>query len=146
MSKTWWCVSVAALTVGLAACSWGIKLNDGGQRVRTAWNRDVGACRYVGKVTVSVADHVGPMERNDIKVRDELEIMARNEAADLSADTVKPLGQPHDGEQSWGAYSCGGRLGPASGQGSYRAPVAAPVPASAPEESGGFQTYPVKGG
>ena len=142
MSKTWWCVSVVALT----ACTWGIKLNEGGQRVHTAWNRDVSACRYVGKVTVSVADHVGPMSRNDIKVRDELEIMARNEASELSADTVKPLGQPHDGEQPWGAYSCGSRLGPVTGQGSYRAPVASPAEAAPADNGGGFQTYPVQAG
>ncbi|MHC1478715.1 DUF4156 domain-containing protein [Frateuria aurantia] len=142
MSKTWWCVPVLALS----ACSWGIKLNDGGQRVHTAWNRDVSACRFMGKVTVSVADHVGPMSRNDIKVRDELEIMARNEAAELSADTVKPLGQPHDGEQAWGAYACGSRLGPESGREGYRRPAAVePVQAPA-ADGGGFQSYPVKGG
>ena len=61
----------------------------------------------LGKLTVSVLDRVGPVDRNGIKVSDELEIMARNEAAGLGADTIRPLGEPHDGAQSWGAYSCG---------------------------------------
>ena len=91
----------------LAACSWGIKLDSGGEKVRTAWNGDVEGCRDVGKVTVSVMDHVGPMDRNGLKVRDELEVLARNEAATLGADTIKPLGDPRDGEQAWGAYHCG---------------------------------------
>ena len=93
-----------ALCLPLAACSWGIKLDSGGNKVRTAWNGDVAGCRDVGKVTVSVLDHVGPMDRNGIKVRDELEVMARNEAASLGADTIKPLGDPRDGEQGWAAF------------------------------------------
>lgn len=95
------------LCLPLAACSWGIKLDSGGDKVRTAWNGDVDGCREAGRVTVSVLDHVGPMDRNGLKVRDELEVLARNEAATLGADTIKPLGEPRDGEQSWAAYHCG---------------------------------------
>lgn len=100
-------LSLLALALPLAACSWGIKLDSGGNKVRTAWNDDVSACQGVGSVTVSVLDRVGPLDRNSLKVRDELEVMARNEAASLGADTVKPKGEPRDGAQSWGAYRCG---------------------------------------
>ena len=100
-------IPLFALALPLAACSWGIKLDSGGSKVRTAWNDDVGACQSVGSVTVSVLDRVGPLDRNSLKVRDELEVMARNEAAGLGADTIKPKGEPRDGEQSWGAYRCG---------------------------------------
>lgn len=100
-------VIASLLLLPLAACSWGIKLDSGGRKVRTAWNDDVSACQGVGTVTVSVLDHVGPLDRNNLKVRDELEVMARNEAASLGADTVKPRGEPRDGEQAWGAYRCG---------------------------------------
>jgi len=65
----------------LGACSWGITLDDAAKSVRTAWSGDVSACRDLGKVTVSVMDRVGPVDRNDIKVRDELEVLARNEAS-----------------------------------------------------------------
>ena len=107
---------LVALPVLLAGCTWGIKLNDAGRKVHTAWLSDVSACKNMGKITVSVMDRVGPVNRNDIKVRDELEVMARNEAATMNADTVKPLGEPHDGEQSWGAYQCGSQTLPAAGQ------------------------------
>ena len=90
-----------------AACSWGIKLDSGGEKVRVAWDGNVGGCHDAGKVTVSVLDRVGPVDRSGLKVSDELEIMARNEAAGLGADTIRPLGEPHDGAQTWGAYSCG---------------------------------------
>ena len=95
------------ITLPLGACSWGIKLDSGGNNVRTAWNGNVAGCRNMGKVSVSVLDHVGPVDRSSLKVSDELEVMARNEAAELGADTIKPLGDPRDGEQDWGAYRCG---------------------------------------
>jgi hypothetical protein len=93
----------------LSACTYGIVLDPGGQNVRVAWNGNTGIrpCRDVGKVTVSVLSRIGPVDRNDIKVRDELEIMARNQAAQMHADTIVPLGEPRDGEQSWEGYACG---------------------------------------
>jgi hypothetical protein len=126
-------LSLFVLGLPLAACSWGIKLDSGGNKVRTAWNDDVSACQGVGSVTVSVLDHVGPLDRNNLKVRDELEVMARNEAASLGADTVKPKGEPRDGEQSWNAYRCG--------------PVTAersPTRLRAREPEGQAETFPIQ--
>jgi hypothetical protein len=120
----------------LGACSWGITLDDAAKNVRTAWSGDVSSCRDLGKVTVSVMNRVGPVDRNDIKVRDELEVLARNEAAKMHADTIKPLSEPSEGSQPWGAYQCG----------SAALPGAKGAPASAPPASGGAQTFPVKGG
>ncbi len=97
----------AALAVPLAACSWGIKLDSAGSRVRVAWNDDVSACQTLGTITVSVLDKLGPVNRRGTKVNDELDIMARNEGASMGADTVKPLGAVVAGEQRWGAYRCG---------------------------------------
>lgn len=124
----------------LGACTWGITLDDAGKQVHTAWNSDVSQCHNLGKVTVSVMDHVGPVDRNDIKVRDELEVMARNEAAKMNADTIKPLGEPADGAQAWGAYQCGNT------RPSSTATPATPATPPAPATSGGTQTYPIKGG
>ena len=118
------------LILSLAACSWGIKLDSGGRDVRVAWNEDVGACRSVGRITVSVLGKVGPVNRSGLKVSDELEVMARNEAAGMQADTIKPVGAVRNGEQSWEAYVCGSSR-----------PSAAP-PKSTPAE--GVQTFPIK--
>lgn len=122
---------LSAALLSLAACSWGIRLDPGGERVRVAWNGDVGACRELGKVSVSVLDHVGPMDRSNTKVRDELEVMARNEAATMQADTIRPLGDPRDGAQSWMAYACGNAAPPS--RDARRRP-----------EQDGAQTYPLK--
>ncbi|HEX8779089.1 MAG TPA: DUF4156 domain-containing protein [Rhodanobacter sp.] len=125
-------------TLLLGACTWGINPTPASQNVHTAWNGDVSGCRDLGKITVSVMDHVGPVDRNDIKVRDELQVMARNEAATMHADTIKPLAEPSDGSQPWGAYQCGSHpVTPAAGPGNNPA---------APASSGGTQTYPIKGG
>jgi hypothetical protein len=102
------------LAATLGACSWGITLDSGGQSVRTAWDGNVAGCREIGQVGVSVLDHIGPVDRNDIKVRDELEVLASNEAASMGADTIAPLAEPRGGEQRWMAYSCGSHLPPAA--------------------------------
>ena len=70
-------------------------------------------CEKRGEIGVSVKDHLGPLERNDLKVRDELEVLARNEAPGLGADTVQPVSEPMDGEQRWAAFRCGGAVGTA---------------------------------
>jgi hypothetical protein len=134
MRKTLLLVPVALM---LGACTWGITLDDAAKNVRTVWSGDVSSCREMGKVTVSVMDRVGPINRNDIKVRDELEVMARNEAAKMHADTIKPLAEPSEGSQPWGAYQCGANRPAAA-----RSPAAAPRPAqSAP---GNAETFPIK--
>ncbi|TAM61348.1 MAG: DUF4156 domain-containing protein [Rhodanobacter sp.] len=121
----------------LGACSWGITLDDAARNVRTAWTGDVSGCRNMGKVTVSVMDRIGPVDRNDITVRDELEVMARNEAVKMHADTIKPLADPVDGSQPWGAYQCGSHP---------IAPTGQPAPAASTRTPGGAKTYPVHGG
>ena len=123
---------VPLLVVPLAACSWGIKLDSAGARVRTAWNDDVAACRNVGTITVSVLDKLGPVNRRNTKINDELEVMARNEAASLGADTVKPLGDVQGGEQRWGAYNCGTQT---------RSDATRQPP---PPRDGGAETYPIR--
>lgn len=90
----------------LAACTW-VKPSSGGEAVRVAYNGDVTGCREAGQVSVSVADKVAFYHRSDLKVRDELETLARNQAAELPADTIKPATEPHDGEQKFTAYVCG---------------------------------------
>ena len=122
----------------LSACTYGITLDDAAKNVRTAWSGDVSSCHSVGKVTVSVQDHVGPVDRNNITVRDELEVLARNEAATLHADTVKPLAEPVDGSQPWGAYQCGSQP--------INASHSSPPPNYPHSVPGNAQTYPVHGG
>jgi hypothetical protein len=115
----------------LTACStWNIALDKAGKQVYTAWDDDVSSCQELGRITVTVMDPMRPFERDDIKVRDELEVLARNQAAELHANTVKPLAEPEGDAQLWGAYRCDSR----GLQPQHLSPA-----------QRGVQTYPVKG-
>jgi hypothetical protein len=133
----------------LGGCTWGINPDPGSSNVRTVWSGDVSGCRDLGKITVQVMDHVGPFDRNDIKVRDELQVQARNSALGMHADTIKPLADPVDGSQPWEAYFCGNHVvGPSAPPPVQGAPSQPPSQeqSAPPQQSGGFQTYPAKGG
>lgn len=124
----------ASLALSLGACTW-VKMDPDGASVRVARAGDsLSGCTRKGEVAVSVRDRVGFYERNDLKVRDELETMARNEASSLAADTVQPLNQPSAGEQRFAAYACG------SG---YR-PRAADPPADVPPRQDEAETFPIR--
>jgi len=101
--------SLLCLAVLPAACTW-VNPSAGGTGVRVAYDGNVSGCRNAGEVGVSVTDKVAFYHRSDLKVRDELETLARNEAATLPADTIKPLEEPHDGSQRFQAYVCGRTL------------------------------------
>lgn len=91
----------------LSACTW-VKMEPEGAVVRVVPpGSDLSSCTRRGEVGVSVRDRVGLYQRNDLKVRDELETMARNEAASLAADTVQAVNEPSAGEQRFAAYACG---------------------------------------
>lgn len=103
-------VSVLLLLPVLSACTW-VKMAPGGKEVRVVRADQVmTACEKRGEVSVSVKDRLGPYDRNQIKVRDELETLARNEAPSLQADTVQPKGEPADGEQRFIAWRCAGAV------------------------------------
>lgn len=97
----------ALVVTALGGCTW-VKMAPGGSEVRVlAAGQDVTACEKRGEVSVSVKDSLGPYERNDLRVRDELETLARNEAPGLQADAIQPRGEPTDGEQRFAAFRCG---------------------------------------
>jgi hypothetical protein len=99
---------VALLTICLlpAACTW-VETTPSGNRVRVAYDGNVAGCRDAGTVSVSVTNKVAFYQRPDLKVRDELESLARNQAAEIPADTIRPNGEPKDGSQQFEAFVCG---------------------------------------
>src|SRR4249919_281509 len=98
----------AVLVLSLSACTF-VKIAPGGEQIKVvAANRDMAACEKRGEIEVSVKDRLGPYEREALRVRDELETLARNEAPSLGADTVQPTGAPQDGAQRFLAFRCSG--------------------------------------
>lgn len=95
------------VVLGGSGCAW-VTLTQGGQGVRVARaDEALSACTYRGEVTTTVTNRVGGLERNSIKVADELETLARNEAATMGADTIRPEGEAVAGEQRFSVYLCG---------------------------------------
>ena len=91
----------------VAGCTW-VHMAPGASAVRViaAGGAPTG-CERRGEIAVSVKDSIAFYERNDLRVREELETLARNEAPGLQADTTQPLGTPADGGQRFVAYRCG---------------------------------------
>ena len=99
--------------VALPGCSF-VQMAPGADAVRVVGAGQLPAgCEKRGEVEVSVKDRLGPYERDELRVRDELETLARNEAPSLAADTIQPKGPPADGAQRFLAFRCGAvRAGP----------------------------------
>lgn len=119
-----------------AGCTW-VHMAPGASAVRVmnAGTPPAG-CAHRGEIAVSVKDSIAFYDRNDLRVREELETLARNEAPGIQADSIQPLGPPSDGEQRFAAYHCG-------------ASPAVPGPASSnagpASPQSGVQTYPIQG-
>lgn len=92
--------------VWMGGCAW-VKLDPNARAVRVAnSSENLSSCNYKGEITTTVTNRVGGVERNSIKVADELETLARNEAATMGANTLQPQSGPVAGEQRFKAYSC----------------------------------------
>lgn len=93
-----------ACVAALAGCTF-VRMAPGADRVKVRADAPAG-CEKRGEIEVSVKDSLGPYERNPLRVRDELETLARNEAPGIGADTVHPLAPPADGAQRFAAWRC----------------------------------------
>ena len=133
-------VALALPFLLLGACTW-VKMGPGGTQVRVlSLDAATDGCARRGEIGVSVKDRVAFYQRNDLKVRDELETMARNEAVDLGADSIQPLEEPVAGEQRFMALRCGTAALPSRSQ----PPARNAPPAAQPLQMEEAQTYPMQ--
>ena len=98
--------ATASILIALSGCTW-VHMAPGAKAVRVVATAPTG-CEPRGEVEVSVKEKVGFYERNTLRVRDELETLARNEAPGLGGDTVQPLDGPEDGTQRFAVWRCAG--------------------------------------
>lgn len=94
--------AVAALL--MSACTW-VHMAPGAKAVHVVTAAPSG-CEKRGEVEVSVKDSVAFYQRNHLRVIEELETLARNEAPGLQADTIQPLNEPVDGTRRYAAWRC----------------------------------------
>jgi Domain of unknown function (DUF4156) len=90
--------------VALGGCTW-VHMAPGASSVKVVEQTPVG-CEKRGEIEVSVKDSIVFYERNHLRVREELETLARNEAPGLGADTVQPIAPPSEGAQRYIAWRC----------------------------------------
>ena len=100
-----WRSRIIPLAGLMLSCAW-VPLSGDGQRVRIATYDDVTTCRRVGHTAASVPAKLGFIRRSEAKVSEELDTLARNEAARSSANAVVPESAIEQGRREFGLYSC----------------------------------------
>ena len=99
----------AVIACFATACTW-VPIEPDGKAIRVIpAGQSAAGCEQNGEVVVSVKNKVGFYNRNPLRVQEELETLARNEAPSAGANAVQAQGQPVDGSQRFTAYRCTGR-------------------------------------
>lgn len=93
------------ISLSLTGCTW-VKLTESGEKARVLSATEVTQCKHLGTTTVSLKSSIAGIDRNQDKVKAELETLARNAAADLKGDTVVAKTAPDNGKQVFDVYRC----------------------------------------
>ena len=99
-------VLLSALMLSATACTW-VPIEPAGKTVRVLPAGAVPAgCQSRGEVVVTVKNKVGFYNRNPLRVQEELETLARNEAPSANANALQAGAPPADGSQRFAAFQC----------------------------------------
>lgn len=97
-----------ALLAGSTGCAW-VRLDEGGENVRVVTAADVASCEAIGKTHSKTSQRAWIFARNPRKIDEEVEFLARNEAANMGGNTIVPQAPTtKDGRRSYDVYRCGG--------------------------------------
>jgi metal-sulfur cluster biosynthetic enzyme len=100
------CVSGLLACLLIGACSF-VPLDDNGKRVRVVDSAaETEGCEAKGEITASVRDKLAFYEREQAKVSDEVEALARNEPASEGADTIRATNELKEGSRTFAAFRC----------------------------------------
>jgi hypothetical protein len=83
-----------------------VELTPAGAGVRLASREAVVTCTNAGRITADVIAKVGFLPRHPDAVQDNINVTARNAAADMGADTIVPASGVADGKQTFDVYRC----------------------------------------
>lgn len=95
------------LSLFTISCNW-VEVTDEGKAIRIVSMDEVANCKKVGKVFAQLKDQIAGFDRNEEKVKREIEILARNTAAasDMGGDTIVPVTTIKNGKQTFEVYKC----------------------------------------
>ena len=98
-------VTVAAFAGG---CTWVAPSPEAvGKGIAVMDGADVTHCRLMARTDLSVPDKLGTLQRLSEDMQNDLQTLAKNQAAAAGDDTVAPLTTQAGGKQTWGLYACG---------------------------------------
>jgi len=89
----------------LAGCTW-VETTPEGSRVRIVPMDRVADCTRLGKVTVYTKAEIAGVDRSTSKIEQELEALARNEAANMNGDTIVADTAVTEGRRTYQVYRC----------------------------------------
>ena len=105
MTVRWyWSIAIGCSMLG-TGCTW-VQPTPQSDSVRIVSFEKANGCQKLGRIGASVKASVGVIQRSAEKVAGELDILARNEAAEMGADTIVRDGAVNDGERTFSAYRC----------------------------------------
>ncbi|HJO35737.1 MAG: DUF4156 domain-containing protein [Pseudomonadota bacterium] len=104
MRKSLHCLLLAG-SASLTACSW-VPLNPEAEAVMVLPPERVAHCQRLGQTRVSGLQNLGAIPRRPEIVDEEFATIARNTAAQMGGDTIAPLGERVEGQQTFGIYRC----------------------------------------
>ena len=87
------------------SCTW-VRLTKDGETVTVKTEAEVSECKRVAKTTASLRSKVMGIERDDAKIKLELETLARNAAVEYGGNVVVPITEIEEGAQSFAVYKC----------------------------------------
>ena len=88
-----------------SSCSW-VKLTPEGEKVRVLSINEVSSCKKLGKTMTTLKDKIAGMARKESKVQKEMQVLARNSAAEMGGDTVVAVSEVQEGRQTFEVYKC----------------------------------------
>ena len=100
----WRYFALLGVALLLSGCAF-VTLSPGGQRVQVLTGAPAG-CQSRGEIVVTMTHRVGFYERDALRVRDELEILARNQAVQQGANRINLLRDDASGRQRWALWRC----------------------------------------
>lgn len=89
----------------ICSCTW-VRLTADGETVTVKTEAEVSDCKRVAKTTATLRSKVMGVERDEDKIRLELETLARNAAVEYGGNVVVPITEIEDGAQSFAVYKC----------------------------------------
>lgn len=98
-------VATAAAALAATGCAT-VKLDPAAEDIEMLSQERMEKCERLGQTRVSVAQKFGFIARGDRSIRNDLEKLARNSAAEMGGDTIARESEIQNGKQTFGVFDC----------------------------------------